>query len=201
MKAVDDAQPTRLSLLRAAREELIEQGHAAVSLRAVARRAGVSHAAPAHFFGDRAGMLTAVATDGFTALAQALHGATESAASGETRLAALGRAYVEFGLANEALLDLMFRRSELLPDDPELIRAQRSALIPLTTAVTDVANADPTEWSLLSWAVAHGVVTLAREGVLTRIAGWDPGSAGILAKDLVRLYSEGVPAASSEAKK
>ena len=60
------------ALLEAALQAIVEVGPAAVSLRDLARRTGVSHAAPAHHFGDKAGLLTAVATDGFRRLAATL---------------------------------------------------------------------------------------------------------------------------------
>jgi AcrR family transcriptional regulator len=197
MESSDQSLSARDALLRAAAEELTEKGHASVSLRAVARRAGVSHAAPAHFFGDRARMLTAVATDGFGQLARALDtAAARAGSSGEARLEALGLAYVDFGLAQPALVDLMFRRSELDADDPQLIEAQRSALGRLRDAVAGVAVDDADGWSLVSWAVVHGLVTLVREEVLSRITERAPGEAAALARELVALYARGVFAAS-----
>jgi AcrR family transcriptional regulator len=72
--ASKDARPyhhgdLRRALLEAAVQAIAEVGPAAVSLRDLARRVGVSHAAPAHHFGDKAGLLTAVAADGFRRLA------------------------------------------------------------------------------------------------------------------------------------
>lgn len=189
---------TREALLRAARDELTEKGHASVSLRAVARRAGVSHAAPAHFFGDRAGMLTAVATEGYRLLAQALADSMEgSAGDGETALASLGRAYVDFGLAQPALFDLMFRRSELTPDDADLVAAQAESLGLLRQAVADVVSEGAEGWSLLSWGVVHGLVSLIREGVLAPIAGREPDEVADLARDLVDQFAAGVAALDS----
>src|ERR1700712_3851843 len=63
------ASSARDTLLAAAREELVAHGAGGVSLRAVARRAGVSHAAPTHHFADRAGLLTVLAADGHRRLA------------------------------------------------------------------------------------------------------------------------------------
>src|ERR1700730_15662206 len=62
----------RHALIDSALEAIVEQGAANVRLRDVARRAGVSHAAPAHRFGDKAGLLTAVAAQGFELLAAEL---------------------------------------------------------------------------------------------------------------------------------
>ena len=169
----------REALLAAARDELTEHGQAGISLRAVARRAGVSHAAPKHHFGDRGGLLTAVAAEGFDALYVALTAAADELDSTDApaaRLAALGRAYVDFGLRHPALFDLMFRPAELHPDDPALVAARRGALGVLSAAVTQVASSElepsgTPDLALLSWALAHGLVVLARDGALHRAAG------------------------------
>src|ERR1700722_1777730 len=113
----EPAPDVRGALLAAARAELAEHGHAGISLRAVARRAGVSHAAPKYYFSDRAALLTAVAAQGFAELASALRQVPSA-------LAALGHAYITFALASPALFDLMFRPTELHPADPDLRHAQ-----------------------------------------------------------------------------
>lgn len=190
------ALPARDALLRAAVDELTEKGHASVSLRAVARRAGVSHAAPAHFFGDRAGMLTAVATDGFHRLAVALRNAGGEGAATRREFGALGLAYVDFGLAHPALMDLMFRRAELVPDDAALVAAQRDALAPLRETVAGIAGDQAEDWSMLSWAVVHGLVALVREEALARVAEKDRVGTAALARRLVALYAAGVSAAA-----
>ena len=100
----------RQALLDAAVAALDEAGADRLSLRDVARRAGVSHAAPAHHFTDKAGLLTAVATEGFgmlvTYLADAQPGAARQPAD---QLAALGRAYAQFAEENPGRFEVMFR--------------------------------------------------------------------------------------------
>jgi len=167
----------RERLLLAAREELLEHGATGLSLRGIARRAGVSHAAPKYHFGDRAGLLTAIATSGFVELADALRRA--AAVEGQLSLHGLGRSYVAFGLEHPALFHLMFRPDELHPEDPELQAAQSDAIGLLSSAVTTapaVASADgPPQMALVSWAFAHGLVALARDGALHSITpGKDP---------------------------
>ncbi|WP_111767057.1 TetR/AcrR family transcriptional regulator [Nakamurella deserti] len=193
----------RRALVAAAHAELAEHGRSAISLRAVARRAGVSHAAPKHHFGDRAGLLTAVATDGFDALADTLRRIlpAEGPPTAAT-LAELGRAYIDFGLAHPALFDLMFRPSELRGDDPDLIRAERAAIGVLSDTVAGLApdarapgtSPDaPSAAALSSWALVHGLVVLTRDGALPGIAGVaDPAAAARLAHDL--LLSSGTAA-------
>lgn len=162
----------RQPLLDAARAELADRGQAAVSLRAVARRAGVSHAAPSHFFGDRSGLLTAVAIDGFDDLAAHL----EAVASAEpaTKVAALGRTYVDFGWNHPALMELMFRGAELHGDDPSLHAARHRAISPLVSAIAQTGVADVRDVTLISWALVHGLVVLSREGVIAPLMG--PGA-------------------------
>lgn len=196
MGSTTSAPPgTREGLLAAARAELDEREHAAISLRAVARRAGVSHAAPKYHFNDRAGLLTAIAAEGFTALTAALRRVRSM--DSEQRLAALGRAYVDFGLANPALFDLMFRPSELHPDDPTLRQAQRQAINTLSAAVADLAPSEPAPsgtppLALISWALAHGLVVLARDGALQAAAGTDNPDATELARALTGVFAPDV---------
>src|SRR4029453_17263435 len=83
----------RVALLDAAAAVIDESGPAAVTLRDLARRVGVSHAAPAHHFADRAGLLTALATAGFTRLADAVE-----QVSPITDLRQAGVAYVTFAV-------------------------------------------------------------------------------------------------------
>src|SRR5918998_1668160 len=113
----------RRALLASAAEAIAESGPAALSLRDLARRAGVSHAAPAHHFGDKAGLLTALATEGYDRLADALDGARERTGS----LLEIGVAYVAFAVGNRAHFDVMFRPDLVSADDAELTAAQGRA--------------------------------------------------------------------------
>lgn len=187
----------REALLAAARAELLEHGRAGISLRAVARRAGVSHALPKYHFRDRAGMLTAIATEGFEALGAALSRVAEQ--DPQRRLAALGAAYIDFGLANPALFDLMFQPGQLHAADPELIAAQRNAIGVLIAAVTrispvEVSSSGAPTPALISWALVHGLVVLARDGALQSVAGTADGNVGGLTHELARRFSEYVRA-------
>jgi AcrR family transcriptional regulator len=163
----------------------------------VARRAGVSHAAPKYHFGDRAGLLTAIAAEGFSMLATTLRSVDASLRPGATQpLGALGRAYIDFSLAHPALFDLMFRPGELHPADPELRRAEAEAIGVLNSALVEM---DPTgghespatsSWSLLSWALAHGLSVLVRDGAL-QAATETPtlDEAADLARDLTEVFA------------
>jgi AcrR family transcriptional regulator len=179
----------RAALLAAARAELAEHGHAGISLRAVARRAGVSHAAPKYYFSGRATLLTAVAAQGFAELAASLRQVPPA-------LAALGHAYITYALANPALFDLMFRPSELHPADPDLRQAQQDAIGVLETAVAATESprqglgTAPGELTMISWALAHGLAVLTRDGALqTPSHGSEHGSAD-LACHLIDIFTQ-----------
>jgi AcrR family transcriptional regulator len=184
----------REDLLAAARAELAEHGRAAISLRAVARRAGLSHASPKYHFGDRSGLLTAIATEGFDALGDRLSEVQESDA--RHQLAVLGRAYIDFGLSHPALFELMFAPSELHGDDPELAAAQQKAIGALTTAVSQLAGIDPTtsgdppKLALISWALVHGLVVLTRDGALQAAAAPPVTGPAELAHTLADLFTQ-----------
>ncbi len=183
----------REALLAAARAELVEHGRAAISLRAVARRAGLSHASPKYHFGDRSGLLTAIATEGFHGLARILSVVDESVA--RQQLAGLGRAYIDYGLSHPALFELMFTPGELHTDDPELIAAQQRAIGALTAAVSRLAGIDstaseiPPDLALISWALVHGLVVLTRDGALQAAATAPGTDSAELAHTLAELFT------------
>ncbi|MEJ5946135.1 TetR/AcrR family transcriptional regulator [Pseudokineococcus basanitobsidens] len=167
MTSSDGSPPAlRDALLRAAREELDQAGGAPVSLRAVARRAGVSHAAPAYAFGDRSGLLTAVAAEGFAELAALMD---RPAPPGREGLAELGRRYTAFARDNPALYEVMFSPGDLDDDDEALDAARASSLRALTRLTRDDgADGPPGELTSIAWAFAHGVASLSTRGALPR---------------------------------
>jgi AcrR family transcriptional regulator len=182
----------REALLAAARAELVEHGSAAISLRAVARRAGLSHASPKYHFGDRSGLLTAIATEGFHALANQLSGVHES--DPQRQLAALGRAYIDFGLSHRALFELMFTPTELRATDAELIAAQKQAIGALIVAVSRLAGTDATpsdtpQLALISWGLVHGLVVLVRDGALQTAVGPETTNGAELARTLTDVFT------------
>lgn len=168
----------RDALVQATESLLDEQGAEAFSLREVARRAGVSPAAPAHHFGDAAGLLTAVAEGGFAALTQALAAANGSSADARTALRAQGVAYVRFAMAHPGRFRLMFRQGKLR-DEPGL-HAQADAAFSVllqgicrAVGVADPARLQPAHWQALTglWSLVHGYAHLAIAGKLELIAG------------------------------
>lgn len=100
----------RATLIRIGSEMLAESGEAALSLRQLAQRAGVSHNAPYQHFADKGALIAAIAEEGFRLLSEAIDAAAARSRGGSPidRLAAVGRAYVEFALAHRAHLQVMF---------------------------------------------------------------------------------------------
>jgi len=128
------------ALVDAGRRLLERDGLAALSLRALAREAGVSATAPYHHFADRAALLYAIGCEGSEELAQTLRAARDAHPPGRERMVAVGVAYVEFALDNPALYQLMAettRLRDVLPDEshpegaiPRLIAAAFAGILP-----------------------------------------------------------------------
>src|SRR5215472_8930059 len=115
----------RAALLRAAMEAIGQAGPAAMSLREVARRAGVSHAAAAYHFGDKAGLLTAVAAQGYRMLTQELQNARDS----RRGFLEVGVAYVRFAVSHRAHFEVMYRPELYRHDDAEVREARAGAAV------------------------------------------------------------------------
>lgn len=177
-------------MVRAAVDVITEGGPASVSLRDLARRAGVSHAAPAHHFGDKAGVLTAVAVEGFDLLAAALTGALEGAGS----FLDMGVAYVTFAVAHRAHFEVMFRPDLYHADDPDLVAARERAGAALARGVGSIggrAGADSRLSGIAAWSLVHGFATLWVTGGLPPGFGHDPeAEARAVAGVLFRPASE-----------
>jgi len=171
------------TLLKALESAVAESGVSGISLRDVARRAGVSHGAPAHHFGSKAGLLTAFATAGYELLAGSVR--TEVAVSrpddGPSELAAIGRGYVSFAIAHPSHFEVMFRLDVLNPDDPAFVAASEAAYALLTETiercrVTGRLHGRSAEVVAVSaWSIVHGLAALWLSGRLSeRIAEQDP---------------------------
>src|SRR3989440_857774 len=163
----------RRTLLAAAVEAIAEHGPAAVSLRDLARRAEVSHAAPAHHFGDKAGLLTAVAVEGFTLLAGALRETGERSGS----YLEMGVAYVAFAVEHPAHFAVMFRPDLYHADDPAVRDAKAAARASLTGGLALLAgprDGDPAVAALAAWSMMHGLATLWLSGSIPNAPGDDP---------------------------
>ncbi|MCB1026534.1 MAG: TetR/AcrR family transcriptional regulator, partial [Microthrixaceae bacterium] len=127
------------TLRRAAADLLAERGLAGFSLREVARRAGVSHAAPAHHFGDAEGLLTSVAIEAFQHLTTATEAARAGVDDPVEALVQVGRAYVEVSVQHPGHCALIFREDAICLDDPELQAWGLRAYMVLVTSVERLA--------------------------------------------------------------
>lgn len=153
--------------LRAATAELVaEAGPRGFSLREVARRAGVSHAAPAHHFGDSLGLLTAVSIEGFGHLADALAEAAEGRTDAADRLRALGVAYVQTALTYPGHYAVMVDHTYHDPGEAAIHECGDRAFTELVLtieAVRDQYNPDlDVELAAtMAWSLMHGLVELS----------------------------------------
>ncbi|MFF0054437.1 TetR/AcrR family transcriptional regulator [Streptomyces microflavus] len=164
----------RRAILSAALDAIAAEGPAALSLRDLARRGGVSHAAPAHHFKDRAGLLTAVAAEGYALFADALAGAPD--------LRERGVAYVRFAATHPAHFQVMFQPDLYRADDPDLLSAQARATDALRAGVADLPpggrGEDDRLAGVAAWSLAHGFATLLLSGNLSdALEGRDPEEA------------------------
>jgi AcrR family transcriptional regulator len=162
----------RAALLGAAEAELADRGIEAFSLRSVAKRAGVSHAAPAHHFGDANGLLTALAAEGFRQFLQA-QSLRERQAPPDPRaqLIAAGLGYVDFAMTRPALFRLLFGSARTNYADPELSLAAGAAYSHLADQVHAAGGRTVTDEAAM-WAVAHGLADLLAAGRLKTIAAF-----------------------------
>jgi len=165
----------RRVLLEASLALIDEAGIGALSLREVARKAGVSHNAPYHHFKDRGSLLAALAEEGFAELAREMAAARAAAPDARARLQACGLAYVRFALKSPARFKVMFRPELAAPSEGGAVaRASSPALETLTAAVVEAQRAglapagDPMPLVLTSWSTVHGLASLWLDGPLAR---------------------------------
>ncbi|TGN79537.1 TetR/AcrR family transcriptional regulator [Streptomyces bauhiniae] len=155
----------RAACLRAARELLEEDGSAGLSLRAVARRAGVSATAPYRHYADRDALVSAVAAEGYRELAESLAAAHPDPRTPD-ELASVAVAYVRFALDRPAMFRVMFAE----PCDPnsEERVAATAAISGYVRGIVQAAfpGADPDALATTVWALVHGLAFLHLDGKL-----------------------------------
>lgn len=162
----------RATLLELAEATVRSSGVESLSLRQLARDAGVSHAAPSRHFRDRQALLDALAFDGFERLNAMMADAAGSDGSFEARFRALATAYVDFAVENAALLGLMYTAKHAEGASDALIAAgQRSmdlavSLVAAAQAAGQVTPGDSGRIALVVFASVHGVASLATDELL-----------------------------------
>ena len=164
---------TRESLISATVAHLDARGLDGLTLRQIARDAGVSHGAPLRHFASLSALLSAVAADSFDTMTEAIRERCASLDDSPLRaLLEAGRGYVDHALANPGAYELMFRPERLDRTDPDYLHASIAAYDQLATLT---ANAQAIGWrsdtphALLTgvlWAGVHGIASLQIQGAL-----------------------------------
>lgn len=179
----------RQRLLQAAREVVAADGLEGLTLRAIARHAGVSHGAPLRHFPSLAALLAALAAEGFTglmaAIDEALAAADRRAAARGTvvspreRVSVAGQTYVRFALAERGAYSVMFRPERIDVTDETYQVQGFAAFRQLADLVAEAQrdgwrpDDDTTELSAVLWANVHGLAELSLHGALTAVVGPD----------------------------
>ena len=152
-----------------------EKGPKGFTLREVARRAGVSTAAPYRHFADKARLLAAVATQGFVQLHETLSATAAKTADLKQQVLDMGRAYVRWAVAHPDYYQVMFGTELDKSDNPELISAAARAFDDLLDTIVRcqdtglLPGGDPRGMAGPIWSLLHGVATLATGGDLKHV--------------------------------
>jgi AcrR family transcriptional regulator len=168
----------RAAMLQSAEAILNRDGLGALTLRAAAREAGVSHAAPPHHFGDLSGLLSELAASGFVRFRAHLVAAADAAGNDpQARLIALATAYIGFARAYPGLFQLMFRFERLDWSVAALAEAATAAFALLTTdghygeaGAGAALGLDGLVLAMSRWSLAHGAAMLCLDGRLDAFA-------------------------------
>ena len=159
----------RRALIDAAVDTVATTGAATLSLRGLAAAAGVSHAAPVHHFGDKAGLFTAVATEGFDLLADELIAVWEESGN----FLEVGVRYVHFALSHPGYFEVMFRPDLFNAGEPALERSKMRAFAmlhdPLAAMQPSLDDKKLEAATLASWSIVHGLATLVLSGNLPEV--------------------------------
>jgi AcrR family transcriptional regulator len=155
----------RESLLAAAEAWLDTHGAATLTLRELAKSAGVSHAAPYHHFAGLDDLLAGVAERAFARLADALAAAAGARATTRERLLDIAEAYVRVALEHPARFRLMFGPTLARKADHEGLRAAAERAFGVLLAAARAHDpARGVELALAGWSLSHGVANLAIDG-------------------------------------
>ena len=168
----------RDALLEAAERVLERDGLAGLTLRAVAREAGVSHAAPTHHFGDLTGLVSELAAIGFRQFNAAMVQAGAAAASPAEKGVARARAYVGYAQAHPGMYGLMFRTERLDMTRPSLHEAANASFAGLAGAIGASRHEQISEQALSldqaaaivrAWSLVHGFTMLLLDDRLSDV--------------------------------
>jgi AcrR family transcriptional regulator len=173
----------RDALLQAAERVLERDGLAGLTLRAVAREAGVSHAAPTHHFGDLTGLVSELAAIGFRRFNAAMAAAAVAGTTQVDKAMGRAKAYVGYAAANPGMYGLMFRTERLDYSRPALHEAAEASFAGLAGAIGASRHEQIFDHALTleqaaaiarAWSLVHGFTTLLLDGRLADILGRSP---------------------------
>lgn len=161
----------REALLEAAEVELIEKGVEKFSLRGVAKRAGVSHAAPAPHFGDVTGLLSALASVSFKRFADAMQSNSDAVAEdhpdkAKAKLVAIGMGYIKYASEHSDMFDLQFSSERTDPSKAFLNKLSSNSYqiledhVQAVLALDNRALKDNPDAAPMLWATTHGLASL-----------------------------------------
>lgn len=168
----------REALLQAAERVLERDGLSGLTLRAVAREAGVSHAAPTHHFGDLTGLLSELAAVGFRQFNAAMASSCNAAATPLERALARPKAYVAYAQAHPGMYGIMFRTERLDYSRPSLQEAAGASFAGLANAIGAMRQEQISGDALTlnqgaaiarAWSMVHGFTMLLLDGRLEDI--------------------------------
>jgi len=168
VKATYHHKDLRNALIEETLAVLAEGGFATLTLRELARRLGVTHAAPYAHFADKRALLEAVAIVGFERLAEALEPIRATNLPAETKIVEMSRAYLRFAQAQPNLYRLMFVAHEIT-EDRECVGLQEAGQRAIATLIDTIAElesarsddaADLQDKAMAAWALVHGAAML-----------------------------------------
>ena len=168
----------RDALLEAAERVLERDGLSGLTLRAVAREAGVSHAAPTHHFRDLTGLVSELAAIGFRQFNTAMAAASAAGTSPMEKAMARAKAYVAYAQAHPGMYGLMFRTERLDMTRPSLHEAASASFAGLAGAIgasrheqihQEALSLEQAAAIARAWSLVHGFTMLLLDGRLTDI--------------------------------
>src|ERR1700709_1661769 len=184
------------ALLKAAEKVLERDGLQGLTLRAVAREAGVSHAAPTHHFGDLTGLVSELAAIGFRQFNVAMAAANSSGPSMPEKAMAKAKAYVSYARAHPGMYGLMFRTERLDMTRPSLHEAASASFAglagsigagreaaglqaPLSGEALEALSLEQAAAIARNWSLVHGFTMLLLDGRLKDILHRLPAGTGV----------------------
>jgi AcrR family transcriptional regulator len=200
------ADAFRERIVQASTELIREQGLSALSMREVARRAGVSHQAPYYYFADREAIIGAIAEQGFAMMREYVQRSVpERAGAPHDAIMAAGHAYLEFAFAHPAHFRVMFRPELVSPErhpnvQDQGLRACDTFYRIVSEAVAAGLPAEPgvDALFLLCWSLVHGLACLVLDGPLDVVMPNMDRQAQL--RDVMSTFSRMVEASIAQAK-